>query len=277
MTFQFNEKPGSRRNGKNPPSLETTYVATGEADSAIVKAYASQAVPQIVATAEGMLFLDDIQAMEQGHKVYHVAARWVTREEQQNRPPVGQFSFRFSTTGGTFHITSAREHIASYAPSGQDAPEHHGAINVTTSGAEHTVEGADIVVPALKLTISFSHPLGVVNLIHARTLARLTGSVNSATFLGFAAGEVIFLGAEGGDGTNSEATIDYHFACEENLEGLTFQNGTITGVSKQGHDLLWVEYRSDKDASDKPVVKVIAAHVERLYRRVDLKAALGFG
>jgi hypothetical protein len=228
----------------------------------------------MVAVGDGILLRNDIGVQEIGPGVYNVTVSYVTQEQQ--KPAVGSLKFSFSTTGGTFHITHAREHVQSYAASG-NAPLHYGAINVVRNGDEQDIQGADIVIPALKLTITFNHPRGIVTINHAKTLAGLTGCVNSAVFLGFAAGEVIFLGADGSDGTNADAEITYHFACESNLEGLTYQNGTITGVAKNGHDLLWLESVSSKDTNSKPVVKVIAAHIERVYRRVDLKAALGFG
>jgi hypothetical protein len=274
MAFRFDEKPGSRRTGQNPPTYETTWVAAGEANSSIVRSHAMGATPQIVSSGEGILYRSDIVLQERGHKVFDVIVKYETQESQ--KPAVGNYKFSFATTGGTFHITHAREHVQSYVASG-NAPQHYGAINVVKNGNGVEIQGADIIIPALKFSITFSHPLGIVNLGHARNLARLTGSVNSDVFFGFAAGEVIFLGAEGGDGSAAEAEVNYHFACEENLEGLTYQNGTITGVAKQGHDLLWVESEPNKDGNDNPVAKIIAVHIERPYKRANLKAALGFG
>lgn len=274
MTFRFNERPNSVRTTTNPPTYEKQYVAAGESNPNIVRAYAAQLTPSVVSVPEGLLFRDDIAVQEQGYRVFHVTPRYVAQEFQ--KPATGSYKFSFQTTGGTFHITHAREHVASYVASG-NAPQHHGAINVVRNGSGMDVQGADIIIPALKLSIVFSHPLGIVNVNHAKMLARLTATVNSATFLGFAAGEVIFLGAEGSDGSQAEAEVTYHFACEENLEGLVFQNGTITGVNKQGHDLLWVESEPEKDGNNNGVSKVLAVHIERTYKRGDLRLALGFG
>ena len=271
MTFRFNERPNSVRTTTNPPTYEKQYVAAGEADPTIVRAYAASATPSIVAVGEGILFRNDISVQEQGHKVFNVTVSYVTQDQQ--KPAVGSLKFAFSTTGGTFHITHSREHVQSYVASGT-APDHKQAINVRKNGDDLDIDGTDIIIPALKLSYTFNHPLGVVNENHARNLASITGCVNSTTFRGFAAGEVLFLGADGSDGSNSEAEVTCHFAAESNLQSLVI--GAITGISKDGHDLLWVESKKTVD-SGKPVVQPLAVHIERVYRRVNLAAALGWG
>lgn len=271
MTFRFDERPNTLRTGQNPPSVEQQYVAAGESNSAIVRAYTMSATPYMVAYGGDILFRDDILVQHQGHQVYHVTARWV-RQDQQQKPPTGQWKFAFSTTGGSFHITHSRETVSKYPST---APSYEQAINVVKrDGNDMDIEGAEIVIPACKLTYTYSHPLGVVNEAFARTIASLTAGVNSAAWRGFAAGELIFLGAEGSDGTNSEAEVNYQFAYEPNLENLVY--GSITGVSKQGHDLLWVEKKLDT-ASGKPVVKVLAVRIERCYPRFNFAAGLGWG
>lgn len=274
MSFRFNPRPNSDRTSLNPPSYETQYVAAGEQDQAIVRAYAASATPAIVAVGGDILFRDDIAVQSQGHDVHYVTVRYVTQDQQQGPAQVGSLKFSFQTTGGTFHITHSKETVSSYKVGGGSAADYQQAINAKFSeGNGWDIEGADIIIPALKLSYTVTHPRGFLNENQARALAGITGCVNSATWRGFAAGEVIFLGADGSDGTNSDAEITYHVACESNLEGLVY--GSITGVAKQGHDLLWVE--SKKTASGgKPVVNVLAVRVERVYRRVNLAAVLGF-
>lgn len=271
MPFRFNERPNSRRTGLNPPSYETQYIAAGEQDANIVRAYANSATP-FIATVEGnILFRNDIVLQEQGLGIFYATISYGSTDEGNGgKVPVGQVRFSFATTGGTFHITHSRATVAKYPGS---APDYEQAINVVKRDKDFDIEGTDIIIPALKMTYAVTHPLGVINESHARALAGVTGCVNSVQWRGFAAGEVIFLGADGEDGTNSEATINYHVACESNLAGLVY--GSITGVTKAGHDLLWVEKKLDV-VGGKPVVKVLAVRVEQVYRRVNLAAVLGF-
>lgn len=270
VAFRFDEKSGgSRKTATNPPTFESVFVAAGETNASFVRAYAASATPYLVAVDEAVLYRNDIQVQEQGHAVYWVTVQYVTQDQQ--KPAVGSIKFAFTTTGGSFHITHSRSTVAKYPSSSVDYKQ---AINVRKSGQDLNIEGTDIIIPALKLSYTFSHPLGIVNESFARTIAGLTGSSNSTTFRGFQPGEVLFLGADGSDGTNSEAEVTYHFACESNLQDLVI--GAITGINKDGHDLLWVSSKDDT-ASGKPTVTPLGVYIERIYQRVDFRAALGWG
>jgi hypothetical protein len=184
-----------------------------------------------------------------------------------NQPPTGQWSFSFDTTGGSFHIKASKETVNSY---GTDPPDFKQLIGVNGDD----VDGADVVIPSLKINVNYKHPAGVVSIAFAKTLARLTGRVNSSEFLTFAAGEVLYLGSTGSDGSDVEAEVGYQFACEENLQGQVI--GAITDIQKDGWDISWIRW---KDAVDGglPVKNPEFIYVERVYDRVDLASALGFG
>jgi len=67
------------------------------------------------------------------------------------------------------------------------------AIGVTDTG----VEGVEIVVPVYNFSETHYLPDGQVTQGYKLTLFGLTGKVNNGSFRGFAAGEVLFLGASG--------------------------------------------------------------------------------
>ncbi|HYD00135.1 MAG TPA: hypothetical protein VEB22_02830, partial [Phycisphaerales bacterium] len=97
------------------------------------------------------------------------------------------------------------------------------------------------------------------------TLFALTGRTNSGGFRGFAAGEVLFLGASGSKrGDTGDWEITFRFAASPNATGLSV--GTITGVAKKGWEYLWVRYADVQDATTKAIVKRPAAvYIERVY------------
>jgi hypothetical protein len=123
------------------------------------------------------------------------------------------------------------------------------------------------------MSYTFKHPAGVVNEAMAVALARVTGTVNESTWHGFEGGEVLFLGADGSDGTDADAEVTYHVAAEENLSGLIID--AIADIEKDGHDFLWVWWQDDVD-DGQGVCRARAVYVERLYRRVNFTSALGF-
>lgn len=264
--FSFEETPDSRQETFDPPTYTLIYKANGEQDDAIVQAYAIAATPSVVFRAAGALYRKDIKRDPDGSHQYIVTATYEKRE--RGSTPVGDFTFSFDTTGATVNIKAAKEHIASYP---DDGDWHKGAIGVKADG---DVEGADIIIPALKLTYNFKHPQAIVTESFARTLATVTGRTNSATFRGFQAGELLFLGATGSDGTEAEAEVSYQFAASENVTDLSI--GEITSIAKKGHELVWISF-TDGVESGEAVRKPKRVHVERCYDSFDFSSVFGWG
>jgi len=185
----------------------------------------------------------------------------------------GEIRWSGSTTGGTLRIVSSLETLDSYAPSGETAPDFKQAIGVTSEGGDP--EGVDIVVPASKFTCEFRHPLASCTVAFQALLETMTGTINDATFYGRPAGEVLFLGADWAVGTKADPSFTYHFVRMPNLSSQTI--GDITGISKRGHDYLWVLFESEVDDAAKFLAKrPKAVYVERIYLETSF-AALGIG
>lgn len=140
----------------------------------------------------------------------------------------------FSTMGGTVHMNQSLATIASYAASGT-APNYNGAIGVSDSG----VAGVDVPTPTLQRQVR--KRFKYVSDAYLTALEDLTGCVDTAGILGRAPGEVLFLGAEGGEDDANYVDINYHFAIRKNHTGLTI--GGISGISKKGWQYLWVRHR----------------------------------
>lgn len=265
MSFSFSERPDSRATTSNPPTYTSRWGAYGTQDAAFVKAYAIGATPAFVSTIQGTLYRQDIKIDPGGFEIFYIEVTYGVEKRE-----LGQWTFSFDTTGGTLHIKASRSTVNSY---GTSPPSHKQLIGV--HGDE--VDGCDIVIPALKLNVAFSHPLGIITIAKAKQLAQYTGVVNSAAFLGFSAGEVLFLGASGSDGTDAEAEVTYQFACSQNATGLTI--GTISSIAKEGHDYLWIRYKDAVDSSFGlyAVKEPQFVYIERVYDRADLATVLGFG
>lgn len=270
MAIRFDLKPGSQKFTRTPPTADIGYVLNGVFDGTSAKAIATSLIPPAVAVNEGVIYLQDVECSERGFQLWDITAKYA-----QSNIQTGSVRFSFSTTGGTFHVESSKSTVNKYAASG-NPPDFKGLINVSKDkSGEVKAEGADIVIAQSRRSIKVRWPAGVVSEAYAQVIEDCTSRVNSTTFLGRAAGEVLFLGAEGEQGTDVETTIEYHFAIEKNLTGLSF--GDITGVAKDGHDLLWVLTDYYKDSNSKPSRKPIGVYVERIYDRVNLAQLLGFG
>ena len=261
---QIFERPTSRKTTSVPPTYESQWVVTGTTSSAVAKSYALAATPAIVVTLEGTLYRQDLKVEPISGHVYGVTVPYAVRKRE-----TGEYTLSFDTSGGTVHISSSKETIASYAATGT-APDHKQLIGVKGDD----VAGADVVIPALKLTVRFKHPQAEVSLPWIKTLASITGTVNSTPFLTFDPGEVLFLGASGSEGSEAETEAAYSFACSKNAGSLTV--GGLTGVAKKGHEYLWIAYQDTTDGG-RPVKNPQFVYVERVYELTDFTAVLGFG
>ena len=181
---------------------------------------------------------------------------------------VGDSVYSFDTGGGTQHITNALLHINSYAPSGITASDWQGAINVTGSGADMQVEGVDIISPVYNFAETHYIAYEDVDQDYKLALFNATGKVNSDSFRGFSAGEVLFLGASGTvRGDNADWEISFRFAASKNKTGLTIGTGAtkISSIAKKGWEYMWVRYKSKKDTSGAIIQIPAEVHIEQVY------------
>lgn len=287
MTFTLEETPDSGESTTSPPTVTYKYVAEGETDQNIVWSYALGATPFFVLGPPGILYRQDIKVKPVGHALYEVTVPYAP-----NKREVGSYHFSFDTTGATVKVKVAREHIHSYpdteASLDQDGNPnldddgnpiintlptnpHKGAIGIKQDG---DVDGADLVTPALKLTVTFKHPQGQITIAQAKNLAGATGKTNVNQFLGFAAGELLYLGSTGSEGTECETEVAYQFAASSNESGLTF--GGITGIVKAGWAFAWVEFKEVVDDKGGAATVAKRVHIERVYNSCDYAGVFGW-
>lgn len=267
MTFRFNEARESRSSKSTPPSETRIYFAAGSTNETYVYGIAiTTGSPSSVAHSTGTLYRNDVQIDPVGYALWKVTVTY-----GQSQKEAGSYSISFDTTGGTIHITNSLETVNKYtAPGKPAAADMGGAIGV--SGDE--VSGTEIVIPSLKLTVDFRHPEAEITLAHIKNLARWTGKTNSGTFLTFEEGEVLFLGATGREGTDTETDVSYQFACSENLINQTI--GDVVEVDKKGWEHAWIWYE-DAAVGGVPVKRPRWVYVERVYEAIDMATLLGFG
>jgi hypothetical protein len=174
--------------------------------------------------------------------------------------------YEFDTSGGSEQMFLALSTIASYAaPGAGTAPDMKGGINVTSDGPQ----GISRPVPVYNFSETHTIAAASMTAGYKATIFGLTGKVNNAAFKGFAAGEVLFLGARGASNANGDYEITFSFSALPNVTGATF--GPFTGVTKKGWDYLWVYSEEEEDATAKRVVKrPVAAYVVQVFAYANL-------
>ncbi len=244
------------------------YLVRGSDDEVAIKEAVSAAAPTTMESLSGR----SITVAQEGPGI------WGATVTYENRPSEGDSSFTFDTGGGIKHISQAISVVSKYARPDFKPPDFKGAIGVT----KDSVEGVDITVPVYQFSETHIFDDADVDTAYTITLRDLTGTVNDGTFKGFAAGEVLFMGASGSrNGTRAEDKweITFKFSVSTNktgivvgdlysLNGSGFGDAAGTRIAAQGWDYLDVQYESVEDTVAKAVIKrPVSAQVVRVYER----------
>lgn len=156
-------------------------------------------------------------------------------------------------------------------PPNQDP--YNGLIGV--SGED--VQGTEIIIPKITMSETWKARTTSVTPSYIRTVAWLTGRVNDSTFRGFAAGEVLFAGAEFNRISPLEYEITYNFYISLNESDFRPADGFPIVPIKYGWDYMWVEYEGDFDAAiNVPVKKPLRFFITGVYYSGNF-AALNIG
>lgn len=238
---------------------ELRYIVTGTDDEDVVIATVRDTAPATIATMRRQT----IEVTPLGAGVWECSVPYEgTTDETQ---------YTFETGGGTAHITQSLQTIARYAPAGKTAPNFFGAIGVNGDN----IDGTDITIPIYNFTETRRLSGALVTGAYKSALFYATGKTNNANFKGFAAGEVLFLGASGSKTGIDKWEIAYKFAASPNVTNLDV--GGITVGSKKGWEYLWVRFADAEDNTAKTLIKKpVSAYVERVYESADF-STLGIG
>ena len=253
--------------------IEIPYlVFEAENEDAALAAARSKAASH---TVSGMV-LDEVEVTERVNRdTWKVKAIWKDEDSDDPDDPDEDektTSFAFDTGGGTMHRNQSLKTVSKVP---NDAPDFNGAIEVDNEG---NVNGVDVTMPVLNCTETHTMNGSRVTTSYKKTVAALTGTVNSSSFRGFSAGEVLFLGASGTKRSkkpNAPWEITFRFAVSPNQSSL--QVGKLKVSNKKGWDYLWVRYADKVAENRKNVIKEpVAAYVEQVYPTGDF-GNLGLG
>lgn len=264
MTISHIELSGSRSGTDatdRSSTAELKWRVWGSTTLSSIKTHMETVVP---ATYDGLIF-KSISWDHDGAGVWEFRANYIhpDRSDDRSTLDLGDYTFSFDIGGETVTRTVSVA-TTSYAKLGETAPDFKGAIGVVREKGESKVEGVEVGVPSLKFSIRKRMAQATITMAYVRTLKEMAFTVNDDTFLGWAAGELLFIGATGQEGTDSDPEVTYHFIASDSAASLTV--GDITGIAKPGHDYLWVYFEDIEDATAAMTVKQPkAVYVEEVY------------
>lgn len=247
---------------------ELRYIITGTDNEAEVRDAVILTAPPYIGdnTARAIIVPENIEVNPLGNGIWEASVPYKGYEDETQ--------YTFETGGATAHITQSLATVGVYPPVViplRPPPDFQGAIGVNGDN----VAGVDVTIPAFNFTITKRFDAEDVTGAYKLALFYATGKTNNATFQGFAAGEVLFLGASGSRTGMKQWEITFKFAASPNAVNLPVGNFTVT--EKKGHDYLWVRYADAVDGDAAALVKrPVSAYVERVYESADF-ASLGVG
>lgn len=245
------------RKSQTRVAIVTGYTEPEEAAQAAVD-LPSTPFPLVIAASMGKptMVMVGAKAKPLTPNAWEVVFSYESRGNDGDDPLTWTFSG--TTLGKTQQVTQ------SFATTryGGSAPDYGSAINVDKDG----VKGVEIGIPGLEFQIEKTLAKGVLRLSYVMTLVTMTYKTNVAAFMNFAAGELLFLGAEFRQSSNAEVTVVFKFSASPNRTGLSF--GTITGVAKKGHEYLWIDYEA-WETGGYVVRRPRGVYVERVYEEGD--------
>lgn len=194
------------------------------------------------------------------------------KSEKKEPAATGSIEFAFDIGLESQTIKQSLETIATY----QDgtAQNFDRAINCSRSGDGWNVDGIAVGRPVASFTRTYYPTWAVVTDAYKRAVMNLCGKVNSASYFGYNAGEVRFVGASGKARNNTDWELSYRFEVRLNETGITI--GSFTGIACDGWDVLWVFYGEHVDsATNRILPKPYQVNVERVFKRDNFTTVLG--
>ena len=274
-----------RRGKKGTSSYTKSYKIFGTADDVELHAAINAEISsvgygwQYPGVSDAQLYVDQYSVSYLGDNAWQLTINYTKDGAEPSTSDPLKRARSFDTTGGTQHITQA----CSVGSGGtldfekrypSSATNMSGAIGVDSNG----VNGVDIVVPQLQWQESYDVPNAYVTATYVRGVAGITGTTNNASFRGFEAGEVLFLGCSGSQEWDDQKgkgpwSLSYRFVASKNVTGQTI--GSISGVEKKGHEYLWVRYE-DAVSGSSLIKQPKAVYVSKVYKDSDF-SLLGLG
>lgn len=254
-------------------SATIPYMIYGAADEAAARTAALAGIP----TTFNSLPRQSISGLEQlNETTWKVVAKYASSDASGGSDPATLYAtYAFETGGGTQNVKQsytgeARRYSAADGSTGSATES---AINFD----KETVHGVDIVVPQYQFSETHWFDPALVTEAYKNTVGAYTGWINSVTFRGFPAGEVLFLGASGSQQANGWWQIQFKFAVQPNRTSLAIGDSGIVVDAKKGWQYLWIRYEDAEDgtgAAKHLIKKATAAYVEDVYRAADLETVL---
>jgi hypothetical protein len=227
------------------PTQDLLFIATGSDDMQTVLAQVETDLTQTI-TVDSFFFgtftlvLQEYEVKHRGNGTWDGTAKYGRRIPRQT----GDVVLTFDGTGGTAHISTSMATTSFSTPGTppDKIPDYNNVIGVNND----QVAGVDITVPVCKITFEYYPAVADMTQDYIDYLINTAGSTNDDEWMGCDAHTVLFLGASGQPRGLDDWALLLHFVYSPNVEDLTI--GDISGIQKDGHEYIWIQYVDELDA-----------------------------
>ncbi|MEL7267599.1 MAG: hypothetical protein AAFP69_22700 [Planctomycetota bacterium] len=250
------------------------FIVDGVDDEKEAIAKLNAIVPDTTEIGDKVKVFDGADLRQVGPRTFHAS---IDYEEPTNSlgggavhspSAVGESTFEFDTQGGTTTITQAIQQ----EKYGNDPIDYGNSINVV----EGKPQGVEVYQSTLRLSIHQRFDGGTINIPWVRSIAYLTTTTNLTPFLGFDAGELLFLGSRGrqprhyasnGVVVPGERTMSFDFLFAPNLtlniDGHEFD--------AKGHEVVWIDWSTWVSNSGQEFSQARGIYVAVVYKQAEFR------
>jgi len=214
-------------------------------------------------TPVGQTYVNSIQL----HEEYYAQKYEISVTYGQINRQSGTYQITVDQAVGNVWVT-AGVRIGWYGKAGQAEINSGG---VFFNGEE--VTGTEVPVAEDRIIVSYRHPKQFLNHNYIRAIGTLRGYPCADTFLGYAPGEVRYMGGQFTE-SETEATAQYHFDVSPNVTGLVVAGITI--AAKFGFDSLSPHYAHGVDGGE-PIKTVKGFEIIRTRGFKPYRSVFGWG
>jgi hypothetical protein len=237
-------------------------MVTGTENEGEVESIVESTVPGF----RGSLIVKDYSAKHEGAGVWEVVVHYEhpslgARKILETDDPA---EFSFEIGGQNEKVYTSLQTINRYIPSGAALQDFKQAINVNETG----VDGTDVQKRTLALSYRKAFAPGSLTAAFISGIYGYALTVNSAPWKGFAAGEVLFIGCQGGERGTQNPVLTFRFLASPNISSWVI--GDIGGIAAKGWEYVWASFERNADATGKAMVRrPRQVNVEKVYETSD--------
>lgn len=266
MVARIIEKPDFVEESEEPIRRKYHFQVVGTPNASTARSMARNHFGPVISTPFGTLYRGGSAPKQREFNQWDVFVEYITRPLD-----IGSVTWDADGTGVNENIKYSISEVAKY-PSAT-APPSGNAIGY--DGRE--IKGTDIIVPAGSFNVTVVHPAGVITEAYYNYLKDLAGYVNSVPWRVYDQGEVRFMGPRCSSSTETQSSCVYAFETKSNETGI--QVGTITGIDKEGWDVLDIRFQDETETVGSNVHGVRIpefVYIHRVAPRIDFQSAFGF-